>query len=97
MDIRNSPENLKKLEGCRVIEGFLQILLIENPNTTDPINNYTFPLLTEVTDFVLFYRVKTLRTLRNLFPNLTVIRGDNPFNDVSLIIFEMFELEVSYI
>ena len=36
----------------------------------------SFPNLTEVTDFILLYNTKKIKTLSTLFPNLTVIRGN---------------------
>lgn len=97
MDIRNSPDHLIKLKGCRVIEGFLQILLIEpNPNDASVYDKWSFPELVEVTEYVLLYRVQGLKTLRKLFPNLAVIRGEaDGFYSYSLVIFEMMDLDVS--
>lgn len=94
MDIRNSPKSLEKLYGCRVIEGFLQILLMDRYET-ETFEPYSFPELVEVTGFVLLYRVNGLMTLRKLFPNLAVIRGDKLFDDNALVIYEMLNMEVS--
>ena len=38
--------------------------------------NLTFPDLREVTDFVVLYNTKHIKTLSTLFPSLTVIRGN---------------------
>lgn len=96
MDIRNSPTFLVQLRGCRVIEGFLQILLMDQYEAVD-FSNYTFPELVEVTGFVLLYRVNGLTTLRTLFPNLAVIRGDKLFNNNALVIYEMLNMQVRII
>lgn len=92
MDVRNKPDQLEKLKNCRVIEGFLQILLMDNPEG-ESFENYTFPLLTEITDFLLVYRVTGLKSLGRLFPNLAVIRGNKLFLNYALVVFEVFTLE----
>lgn len=94
IDIRNKPDNLRILDNCTVIEGFLQILLIDQYDTS-AFENYTFPNLVEVTDYVMFYRVNGLLTIRKLFPNLKVIRGNHLFDNHALIIYEMLNLQVS--
>ena len=38
--------------------------------------NLTFPELREVTDFLVLYSTKHIKTLSTLFPHLTVIRGN---------------------
>lgn len=92
MDIRNSPDALAALKDCRVIEGFLQIILIDKyePGSYD---NHTYPLLTEITGFLLVFRVNGLTSLGRLFPNLAVIRGNELFLDYALVIYEVFHLE----
>lgn len=92
MDVRNKPDQLQKLSECRVIEGFLEILLIDNLQG-ESFENYTFPLLTEITEFLLVFRVRGLRSLGRMFPNLAVIRGNSLFHNYALVIFEVFNLE----
>nr|XP_023021383.1 insulin-like receptor [Leptinotarsa decemlineata] len=92
MDIRNSLDSFSKLEKCEVIEGFLQILLFDSVNETE-LSKMSFPLLTEITDYLLLYRVNGLRSLGHLFPNLAVIRGQNTFLDNAFVIFEMSTLQ----
>ena len=91
MDIRYDPKHLKQLENCRVVEGSVQIFLMDNYE--DEFRNYTFPLLVEVTDYIMFYRINGIRSLAQLFPNLAVIRGQNLFKDYALVIYEMMQLE----
>ena len=91
-DIRNKVANFAKLENCTIIEGSLQILLIDRAQTND-YTGLSFPKLRMITDYLFLFRVKNLLTLRELFPNLTVIRGDNLFYNYALIIFEMFEMQ----
>ncbi|KAF7239501.1 Insulin-like growth factor 1 receptor [Varanus komodoensis] len=90
IDVRNSVDELKQLEGCTVVEGFLRILLI--PQGED-FSNYRYPKLTMITDYLLLFRVAGLETLSDLFPNLTVIRGKNLFYNYALVLFEMTNLK----
>ncbi|KAE8618313.1 hypothetical protein XENTR_v10009352 [Xenopus tropicalis] len=92
MDIRNDVRELKQLEDCVVIEGYLQILLISNAKAED-FRNLRFPKLTVITDYLLLFRVSGLVSLSNLFPNLTVIRGRVLFYNYALVIFEMTDLK----
>uniref|UniRef100_A0A6B2ED02 Tyrosine-protein kinase receptor n=1 Tax=Phlebotomus kandelakii TaxID=1109342 RepID=A0A6B2ED02_9DIPT len=94
MDIRNNPSQLERLKDCRVIEGFLQIILIERAKGSDKAyENYTFPKLTEITNYLMLYRVYGLRTLRKLFPNLSVIRGNQLFVNYALVVYELMDIE----
>lgn len=61
---------------------------MDNANDSE-LQRYSFPELREITDFLLFYRVNGVRTLASLFPNLTVIRGQNLFYSYALVLFEM--------
>jgi len=93
LDIRNKVQALQKLSGCRVVEGFVRVVLIDRANESD-YDNFTFPELHEITDYLLVYRVTGLTSLGKLFPNLTVIRGNSLFVDYALVVYEMFELKV---
>lgn len=70
------------------------ITLIDKYNETD-YDGLEFPLLTEVTEFLLVYRVNGLKSLGKLFPNLRIIRGNVLIHDFSFIVFEMMHLQVS--
>ncbi|CAH1989756.1 unnamed protein product [Acanthoscelides obtectus] len=92
-DIRNSVRDLEILRDCEVIEGFLSILLFDNVNETE-LMKLQFPKLTEITDYFLLYRVNGLRSVGQLFPNLSVIRGQALFEDVyAFVVFEMTSLQ----
>ncbi|XP_061387205.1 insulin-like receptor [Musca vetustissima] len=82
---------LRQLANCTVIEGFLLITLI-NTRTYFPFNE-TFPLLTEVTDFVIVYQVGYLRSLSQIFPNLSIIRGRTNFEGYALLVVSNSHLE----
>lgn len=92
IDIRNSVVVFSILKDCRVIEGFLQIVLIEN-NTEADFENVSFPELREITGYFLLYRVDGLKSLSKLFPNLEVIRGDILLTDYAFMIYEMKNLQ----
>ncbi|XP_022110931.1 insulin-like peptide receptor isoform X2 [Acanthaster planci] len=92
MDIRNKVDNFKELENCSVIEGDLHILLIEEASPGD-YDHLSFPKLREITGFFVLYRVSHLLTLRHLFPNLAVIRGDTLFYNYALVVYEMLEMQ----
>ncbi|XP_012284589.1 insulin-like receptor isoform X2 [Orussus abietinus] len=91
IDIRNNVEYLTILKGCRVIEGFLQIVLMEKNIETD-FENATFPELREITGYLLIYRVNGLKSLSTLLPNLEVIRGDVLLTDYAFMVYEMQNL-----
>ncbi|XP_029159912.1 insulin-like peptide receptor [Nylanderia fulva] len=92
IDIRNNVKFFTILKDCHVIEGFLQIVLIEN-NTEADFENVTFPELREITGYLLLYRVDGLKSLSKLFPNLEVIRGDILLTDYAFMIYEMMNLQ----
>ncbi|NXL85915.1 INSRR protein, partial [Alectura lathami] len=88
MDIRNDVSQLQKLENCTIIEGNLQILLMFTTGAED-FRGLSFPRLLMITEYLLLFRVYGLESLRDLFPNLSVIRGTNLFFNYALVIFEM--------
>ncbi|XP_024129446.1 insulin receptor a [Oryzias melastigma] len=90
-DIRNNVTNLQTLENCTVIEGHLKILLMFKTKP-EHFRGLTFPKLRVVTDYLLLFRVYGLESLSDLFPNLTVIRGNNLFFNYALVVFEMLQL-----
>ncbi|XP_061926885.1 insulin-like peptide receptor isoform X1 [Apis cerana] len=92
IDIRNTVRQFSRLKGCRLVEGFVQILLIDNAEPSE-YTNISFPELREITGYLLLYRVKGLRSIGRLFPNLTVIRGHSLFINYALVAFEMMNLQ----
>ncbi|XP_062849775.1 insulin receptor a [Trichomycterus rosablanca] len=92
MEIMTSPVNLSSLENCTVIEGHLKILLMFNTQKED-FQELSFPRLTVVTDYLLLFRVHGLESLSALFPNLSVIRGNNLLFNFALVVFEMLHLK----
>lgn len=91
IDVRNSPDALEDIRNCTIIVGYLQIVLMDGVQEKF-FDKYSFPKLREVTNFVLLYRVEGLQSLGQLFPNLTLIRGRELFNNYALIIYELPQL-----
>uniref|UniRef100_A0A8C1T6C0 Tyrosine-protein kinase receptor n=1 Tax=Cyprinus carpio TaxID=7962 RepID=A0A8C1T6C0_CYPCA len=91
-DIRNNATHLRLLENCTVIEGHLKILLMFKPRLED-FRGISFPKLVVITDYLLLFRVYGVESLGDLFPNLTVIRGNNLFFNYALVLFEMIQLK----
>lgn len=91
VQVRNDLDKIHALAGCRVVEGSVAILLIDEIKEKDVLN-ITFPNLVEITGYLMLYRIGGFTTLNQLFPNLAVIRGRELFKDYSLIIYEMLEL-----
>jgi insulin-like growth factor 1 receptor len=72
---------MRALKGCTVIEGNLVLSLgILNFNRDQmkvvPELNMTFPELREITDYLMIYEAHFVSRLTNIFPNLSVIRGN---------------------
>ncbi|XP_028999877.2 insulin-like growth factor 1b receptor isoform X2 [Betta splendens] len=97
IDIGNDISEFRQLENCTVVEGYLQILLINDKNNNNAnqeiFRSLSFPKLTMITDYLLLFRVSGLDSLSTLFPNLTVIRGRNLLYNYALVIFEMTSLK----
>uniref|UniRef100_A0A182J7Y1 receptor protein-tyrosine kinase n=1 Tax=Anopheles atroparvus TaxID=41427 RepID=A0A182J7Y1_ANOAO len=94
VDIRNNPSRLALIENCTVINGFLQMVLMDRV-PAEAFAQYNLSKLREITGYMLLFRVVNLGTLRNLFPNLTVIRGQQLIGNFALVIYDMgsmFEL-----
>jgi hypothetical protein len=78
-------------ENCTVVEGHVQVTYITTNTHASPeqIAKIRFPKLREITDFLVVYRVDTVKTLRYMFPNLAVIRGQNLFSNYALVVYEV--------
>lgn len=92
VDIRSDIAEFSKLNGCTVIVGSLSILLMEKASAEE-FERYSFPDLTEINGYFMVYRVFGLRSLSNLFPNLSIIRGQILFQDFAFVLFELPDLE----
>ncbi|XP_050431861.1 insulin-like peptide receptor [Adelges cooleyi] len=72
LEMRNSASRLRSLQNCTVVDGHVQIVLLDATKADD---FGTFPALREITQYLLVYRVSGLLSLGKLFPNLMLIRG----------------------
>lgn len=90
--LRFFVEELESMKSCRVVEGSVSLLLMDEFQE-DKFQNYTFPDLVEITGYLLIYRLSGIKSLNEFFPNLAVIRGRDLFKDYSLIIYELEDLE----
>ncbi|XP_049283290.1 insulin-like peptide receptor [Anopheles funestus] len=88
VDIRNDLSRLSLIENCTVIRGFFQMVLLDRVPTAE-FEKYSFPKLREVTGYMLFFRVIHLTTLRRMFPNLAVIRGQQLIGNYALVFYYM--------
>lgn len=87
--IRNRPNDLKKLEGCKVIEGSLDISLFDEKTNSKEFEKLSFPLLREITGYFIVFDVPGLVSLETLFPNLAVIRGQELIHSHALLIYKV--------
>lgn len=85
-------ESLRSLEGCSVVEGSVKIVQIDDI-PEDDLQKLSFPLLTEITDFLIIYRVSNLKTVSQLFPNLARIHGQKLYRGYAMVLFENPNLE----
>jgi hypothetical protein len=81
-DVRFDVKFLTWLENCKIVFGHVRISNIDS----EKINEFSFPLLQHVTDFILLDNVASLKSVSSLFPNLTTIQGERTFRGSSLII-----------
>ncbi|XP_034473481.1 insulin receptor-like [Drosophila innubila] len=93
LDIRTECKKMHLLDNCTAITGSLMITLFpKSPECNFSL--YSFPKLREITGFVIFTEVLGLRSIRNMFPNLTVIRGRQLFLNYALGVTTMDDLEL---
>lgn len=91
-DVRSELEELDKLRNCTVIMGDLSIVLLESFEAEE-FARYSFPELREISGYFLMLRVFGIRSLGQLFPNLSVIRGNQLFGNYAFILFELLDLK----
>ncbi|KAK7605363.1 hypothetical protein V9T40_007221 [Parthenolecanium corni] len=92
IDIRNNVTQFDKLINCTVVEGSVQIVLLDRTSEND-FANLSFPNLREITHYLLVWRVKGLKSLSHLFPNLAIIRGTTLFANTALALYENNKLQ----
>lgn len=84
---REKCQGCKDLENCTTYEGSIQIQIVRQASEK-VMNQLRFPKLTEITGHLLVSLVYSQRSLKEIFPNLAVIRGREVFLDYSLVIYE---------
>lgn len=89
---REKCENCKSLENCTTYEGSIQIQTVRRAKDI-VMKQLRFPELTEITGHLLVSLVYGERSLKEIFPNLAVIRGHELFLGYSLVIYENDGLE----
>jgi hypothetical protein len=74
-----------QIQSCDIIIGHVRILnaRFQFENDTDTL----FTNLVEVTDYILIFQASNIKTLEQLFPKLSVIRGDRLFKNYALTVF----------
>ncbi|XP_016978960.2 insulin-like growth factor 1 receptor [Drosophila rhopaloa] len=92
IDIRNECKNMHLLDNCTVVTGYVMITLIPIEQHCN-FSNYSFPLLTEITEFMIFTEVRGMANITDMFPNLAVIRGRRLFLNYALGVTSMYDLE----
>lgn len=93
VDIRNNLNKMnEQLRGCVVVDGSVQIVLLEF-STPEEFANYTFPELIEITQYLVVYRAQGMVSLGKLFPNLSIIRGTRLLANAALSFLENSRLE----
>nr|XP_018897134.1 PREDICTED: insulin receptor-like [Bemisia tabaci] len=84
LDIWNVSD-MDLLRNCSVVDGFVRLLHFENVSAA-VYENYQFPELVEITNYLVMYRVYNLTSIGKLFPNLAVIGGWTLFKHYSLVL-----------
>lgn len=85
-------EGCEELENCTTLEGSIQVQMVRKASDA-VMKQLQFPKLTEITGHLLVSLMYGRRSLREIFPNLAVIRGRQVFLDYSLIIYQNDGLE----
>ena len=88
VDIRYEKKNFDQLINCRVVLNGLRISDIK-----EDLNDLKFPKLTEITGYLMINNVRGLKSLKNLFPNLAVIRGNILIHGSALLLTNNSNLE----
>lgn len=89
---KDKCENCGELENCTTWEGSIQVQLVRRAQDS-VMKQLRFPKLTEITGHLLISLVYGKRSLKEIFPNLAVIRGRELFLGYSLVIYENDGLE----
>lgn len=90
--VKDTCSGCKELQNCTTYDGSVQIQIVRQAEER-VMKQLRFPRLTEITGHLLISLVYGQRNLKDIFPNLAVIRGREMFLDYSLVIYENKGLE----
>lgn len=94
MHLEYYTSRLEKLNGCQIIDGSLTIAWMKDDRQNQvKSNNLSFPELREIRGFLKIHQFDNLLSLKELLPNLAVIRGQNLHQKFALKITENKDLE----
>lgn len=85
-------KKLERLKGCQTIEGSLTLAWMKD-DQENKIGDFYFPKLREIRGFLQVHQVEGLISLKKLFPNLVLIRGQHLYEKFALKITENKDLE----
>lgn len=86
LDLRNNCNDFYRLNNCTVITGFLIIAQLPSKNAKCDFTQYSFKNLREITDFLILYEIRNASSIRYMFPNLSVIRGQRLLGNYALMV-----------
>ena len=72
----------KSIKNCEIILGSIQIYNVKFDSSLIQFTN-----LIEVTDYILIFQIKNVKNLGEIFPKLSIIRGDRLYQNYALTIF----------
>lgn len=87
VDVKFDVKELKKLEGCGIVEGSVQISQLEI------FENVSFPSLHEITGRLVIIKVSGIKSVMQLFPNLVRIHGEELLENYAMILVDNPDLE----
>lgn len=90
--VKDTCSGCKELQNCTTYDGSVQIQIVRQAEER-VMKQLRFPRLTEITGHLLISLIYGQRNLKDIFPNLAVIRGREMFLDYSLVIYENKGLE----
>ncbi|GJQ65342.1 putative tyrosine-protein kinase receptor [Trypoxylus dichotomus] len=91
IDLRGNVSHFEKLAGCKVVVGYLQIVLFDEA-TVDTFRGITYPELEEITGYFLIFQVPGLLSIGKLFPNLRIIRGMEVIMNYAFMLYNVTDL-----
>lgn len=72
--VTRNIKDIESLNGCKYVQGNLTLSWLKD-TAEHSIRDYSFPELVEIRDFLKIHHVDNVLSIGDLFPNLTVIQG----------------------